>query len=375
MRKTIGINARNILSKKMEGFGHYSLELTQRICRNHPEIDFVLFFDREVDPKFLFSENVRKVVLFPPTRHPFLYVIWFEISLRRALSKYKIDLLWTPDGFCSLGSKVPQIATIHDLNFEHYPKDLPLLVRSYFRFFFPRFARKAQKIITVSNYSKHDIQQTYSISEDKIQVVYNAANQDFKPLNQAAIMDVRQHVSNGKPFFLFVGSLHPRKNVHRLLEAFSQCHESLGEMQLVIVGSAMWDKNFLALPEVVKHKIHLTGHVQMNELISIVGAAYALTFIPYFEGFGIPLVEAMSCGVPIVSSNATCLPEVAGDAAIYCDPFDISSIKDALLSICTDTEKRNELSMNGLRRSKEFSWDKSAEQIAEMLKIELLKIN
>lgn len=357
----------------MEGFGHYSWELTQRICRNNPDIDFVLFFDRAVDDKFVFPENVKKVVLFPPTRHPFLYVIWFEFSLRRALKKYKIDLLWTPDGFCSLGSNVPQVATIHDLNFEHYPKDLPFIVRSYFRFFFPRFAKKARKIITVSAYSKQDIHQTYAIPNEKIEVVYNAANQAFKPLGFEEKQAIQNKVSNGKPYLLFVGSLHPRKNVHRLVEAFAQCHKQLNDVQLVIVGSAMWDKNFLALPDEVKHKIHLTGHVQMSELISIVGAAHALTFIPYFEGFGIPLVEAMSCGVPILSSNATCLPEVAGDAAIYCDPFDGASIEKGLITISIDEQKRNKLSMNGLVRSTQFSWDKSAQQIAEMLKIELAK--
>jgi glycosyltransferase involved in cell wall biosynthesis len=191
----------------MEGFGNYSYELVRRITKNHPEQRFVLFFDRAVDPKFEFSSNVQTVVLYPPTRHPLLWILWFEWSLKRALKKYRVDVLWSPDGFCSLGSSVPQIATIHDLNFEHYPQDLPWLISRYFRFFFPKFARKAKRILTVSNFSKADIVQTYGISKNKISVIYNGISDEFRVLTSEEIAETRGQFSNGKPYFLFVGSL------------------------------------------------------------------------------------------------------------------------------------------------------------------------
>lgn len=347
----------------MEGFGQYTLEITQRICKNHPQHQFYLFFDREYDPKYVFAENVIPIVLFPPTRHPFLYVLWLEFSLKRALRKHKIDLFWSPDGFCSLGSNVPQIATIHDLNFEHNPKDLPWLVSNYFRHYFPRFARKARKIITVSEYSKNDIHETYGILKEKIKVIYNGSNEAYKPIQTDEQREIRLKYTDGNPFFLFVGSLHPRKNVKRLIEAFEIVAKQNVDIRLVIVGSAMWKDEKLPISSELQHRIIFTGHLGKIELTKIMASALALTYIPYFEGFGIPLVEAMRCGTPILAANATCLPEVAGDAAIYCDPFNIQDIANGMLRLLENEDLRKELSEKSIYRSQQFSWEKAAEEV------------
>lgn len=349
----------------MEGFGHYSFELISRIVQSHPEHSFVLFFDRQVDPKFVFPSHVKTVVLFPPTRHPILWVFWFEFSLTRALKKHQIDLFWTPDGFCSLRTKVPQIGTIHDLNFEHHPKDLPKSVSIYFRFFFPKFARKAMHLLTVSNFSKKDIVETYGIAEDKISVVYNGISHEFRALTPDEIQFIRQKYASNKPYFLFVGSLHPRKNVRRLIEAFSIFCKTNDEIDLVIVGNAMWKNEQFQLTEEQQKRVRFFGHLSTAELVKIMGAAYALSYVPYFEGFGIPLVEAMRCGVPIISANTTCLPEIAGDAAIYCDPFSVNDIADQLKKIAEDKDLYKQLSHHAAERSHQFSWDSSAEQVWE----------
>ena len=367
----IGINARNILPKKMEGFGHYSLEITKRICENHPEHDFVLFFDRKVDSSLKFSSNVKKVVLFPPTRHPFLWILWFDLSIPFALKKNKIDLFWSPDGYCSLLSKVPQIITIHDVNFEHYPKDMPWLVAKYFRFFFPKFTKKARKILTVSNYSKNDICKSYSISNEKIEVVYNAPNEIYKPIDESLKISTKNEFSLGFDYFLFVGSLHPRKNVQRLIDAFVLAKSKLLDLKLVIVGSAMWKDKFLTIPETVEKDIIFLGHLSLNDLSKVTASALALTYVPYFEGFGIPLVEAMKCGVPILAAEATCLPEVAKNSAIYCDPFDINSISESMIKLFKDESLREKLRNNGLVRSKDFSWDNSANKVWSILEKEI----
>jgi glycosyltransferase involved in cell wall biosynthesis len=363
----IGINARNILGSKMEGFGNYSYELVRRITKNHPEQRFVLFFDRAVDPKFEFTSNVQTVVLFPPTRHPLLWILWFEWSLKRALKKYRVDVLWSPDGFCSLRSSVPQIATIHDLNFEHYPQDLPWLVSRYFRFFFPKFARKAKRILTVSNFSKADIVQTYGISNKKISVVYNGISDEFRVSTSEEITETRGQFSNGKPYFLFVGSLHPRKNVQRLVQAFAKFSLENSEIDLVIVGNAMWRQEVFQLTDETKKRVHFLGHLTTNELSRVTGAAFALSYVPYFEGFGIPLVEAMRCGIPIVSADTSCLPEIAGDAAIYCNPFSVEDITEQLHTLSNDSELHEKLTEHALTRSTLFSWDKAAEEVWEVL--------
>ena len=153
----IAINTRFLISSKMEGFGWYTLEIVKRIVENNPEHEFLLFFDRKYDKKFIFAENVKPIILSPQARHPFLFYIWFEFSIRNALKKYNADIFLSPDGYLSLGSTVKQISVIHDINFEHNPKDLPWLMQKYLRFFFPKFARKAEHILTVSEYSKKDI--------------------------------------------------------------------------------------------------------------------------------------------------------------------------------------------------------------------------
>lgn len=351
----------------MEGFGNYSYELVRRITKNHPEQTFVLFFDRAVDPKFEFTPNVKTVVLFPPTRHPLLWILWFEWSLKRAIKKHRIDLLWSPDGFCSLGAEVPQIATIHDLNFEHYPKDLPWLVSIYFRAFFPKFARKAKHILTVSNFSKKDIVEKYGVSNNKISVVYNGISEEYRILTSDEISETRRQYSNGKPYFIFVGSLHPRKNVQRLVQAFSAFSMTNSEIDLVIVGNAMWKQEEFNLTSETKKRVHFLGHLSTIELSRITGAAYALSYVPYFEGFGIPLVEAMRCGVPIISANTSCLPEITGDAAIYCDPFSVNDITEKMSQLADDSALHSSLSEKALDRSSQFSWDLAANQVWEVL--------
>ena len=363
----IGINARNILGSKMEGFGNYTYELVKRITRNHPEQSFVLFFDRKVDSKFEFPSNVKTVALFPPTRHPFIYFFWFEWSLKRALKKYEIDLLWTPDGFCCLGSNVPQIATIHDLNFEHYPEDLPWFANKYYRFFFPKFARKATRIITVSNFSKKDIIDKYGVSSTNISVVYNGISDEFRVLCSEEISSTRNVFSKNKPYFLFVGALHPRKNVKRLIEAFSAFCLTNSEIDLVIVGNAMWKQEEFNLSSETKERIHFLGHLSTSELSRVTGAAFALSYVPYFEGFGIPLVEAMRCGVPIISADTSCLPEIAGDAAIYCDPFSVNDITEKMSRLAEDLTLHSNLSEKAIDRSSQFSWDLAANQVWDVL--------
>jgi glycosyltransferase involved in cell wall biosynthesis len=279
------------------------------------------------------------------------------------LKKHKIDVFWSPDGLCSLLTSVPQIITIHDINFEHYPKDVPQIARLYFQFFFPKFARKAKHILTVSNYSKEDISKTYSISEQKISVVYNAPNSRYNQITEEEKLAIKKIFSADCNYFLFVGSIHPRKNIQRLIEGFALAKKDLGDFKLVIVGGVMWKEKFLAIPKEIEKDVIFLGHLSLENLTKVTASAFALTYVPYFEGFGIPLVEAMKCGVPILAAEATCLPEVAGDAAIYCDAFDINSISKGMIELFENKNLREELSQKGLKRSQKFSWNQSAEQV------------
>lgn len=362
----IAINTRFLLSHKMEGFGWYTFETTKRLVENHPEHTFILFFDRPFEARFVFGPNVIPVVLNPPARHPILFVIWFEWAVFRALKKYKADVFFSPDGYLSLRSKIPQIPVIHDLNFEHYPADIPWTARKYLRFFFPKFAKKAAKIVTVSHYSKKDIVEQYNIDPEKINVGWNGVSTIFKPIDALEKLEIETQLTQGNPYFSFVGALHPRKNLRRLLQAFELYVQQGGDKDLVIVGENLWKSNnnyTNKISEQTKSKIHFTGHLKIEKLAKTVAASSGFVFVPYFEGFGIPLVEAMRCGIPIISGNLTSLPEVVEDAAILVNPFNVLAIANAMLQIDSNPALCAELSKIALERSKIFDWDKTTSVI------------
>jgi glycosyltransferase involved in cell wall biosynthesis len=353
------------LQGKLEGIGWFTRETLSRITTEHPEHKFIFIFDRPYASEFIFADNIVPVVVSPPARHPILWYIWFEFQIPRILKKYKADLFFSPDGYLSLNTKVRQLAAIHDINFAHRPKDLPWLKAKYYNRFFPKFARKAKRIVTVSYFSKEDINRTYNIEEDKVDVVYNGVNTSYTPTNIEENIRTRELYSSGKSYFLFIGSLHPRKNICGLLRAFDGFKTSVDtDMKLLIVGESMFKTSDIEMTyEGMRYKddVVFTGRLNNDELHRVLGAAVALTFVPYFEGFGIPVIEAMNAGVPVICSNTTSLPEVGGDAVLYVDPFSTPQIKDAMIRIYQDKELRDLLVEKGFKQREKFSWNKTAE--------------
>ncbi|MDB9931172.1 MAG: glycosyltransferase family 1 protein [Flavobacteriales bacterium] len=360
----IAINTRFLLPTKLEGFGWFTHEVVKRIVQNNPEHEFYFFFDRKYDSKFIYGDNVTPIVINPPARHPFLYYLWFEFGVKKALRKHNIDVFLSPDGYLSLGSDVKQIPVIHDLSFVHYPEDLPFLNEKYVNHYFPKFAKKASKIITVSEYSKSDIEKSFGISEDKITVAHNGIGDFFQPILEEKKKETRSKFTNGKEYFLFVSALQPRKNVTKLFEAFDQFKkETKSDVKLLMVGEKYWwNKEIKQVFDAMTYQseVIFTGHIQAEDLKNVYGAGLALTYVSYFEGFGIPLVEAMKCELPIISSDKTSLPEVGGEAAIYVNPFSTEDIKNGMLRIFKDQSLREELIENGKSRAQLFSWDKTA---------------
>lgn len=367
----IAVNARFLIKNKLEGIGRYSFEMLKRIVQQHPEHEFIFFFDRDFDDEFIFGKNVKAVKLFPPARHPFLFVIFFEIAIRRSLKKYKADVFLSTDGFLCLGCHLPQISVIHDLAFEHYPKDIGLLQLWYYKYFFPRFAHKAASIVTVSEYSKTDIASTYGIDKKKITVTYNAAGSIFRPADEKQHFELKQKFTHGKPYFIYVGALQPRKNISRMLQAFDQFKTSdLSDHKLLIVGRMAWkteaiEKTYSEMR--FKEEVIFTGRVSDSELAGLMGAATSLIYIPYLEGFGLPLVEAMQCGTPVITSNLTAMPEVAANSGLLINPFDVLEITEAMKEISSNQKLRMTLAENAIRRAKDFNWENSAAQLWKCL--------
>ncbi|MCR5040269.1 MAG: glycosyltransferase family 4 protein [Bacteroidales bacterium] len=362
----IAVNTRLLLKGRLEGIGWVAYETLRRMVKDHPEVEFYFLFDRKPDPQFLFADNVKPVVLFPQARHPFLFIWFFEFSVKKALKKIRPDLFFSPDGYLSLRSDVPQVAQFHDLNFEHFPKDMPKIHLWHYKTFFPRFARKAKRIVTVSEFSKQDIVDCYAIDPLKIDVAYNGVNEKFEPISMEEQNAIREHYTQGNPYFMFVGSLHPRKNLARLFTAFDLFKsQTPSDVKLLIVGEKRWWSEPIeqAYSQMrFKDEVVFAGRLSAEDLYKVTAAALASVYVSYFEGFGIPILEAFRCDTPVITSNVTSMPEVAGDAALLVNPFSEASIAEGMMEIL-DENVRKTLIEKGRERVKDFSWDRAADAI------------
>jgi len=252
------------------------------------------------------------------------------------------------------------VATIHDLNFVHQPEGIPPRVGQYYRKVVARGASEADQLFTVSETSKADLMATYSVDPERITVTPNAPQQQFD-LIRGGTAAAQQRWAGGNPYFLFVGAFTPRKNVATLIRAFQTFqtrHPERPEL-LVLVGNPLHrDAELETLARSAGSSVRWVGRVEGSDLNAVYSGAVAFCFPSRFEGFGIPLVEAMASGCPVLSSNVSCMPEITGDAARYAAPDDVDAWSNLLYRAAT--EDRQEWIDRGLSRAKIFTWDASA---------------
>lgn len=358
----IGVNARLMIAGKMDGIGWFASESMRCMVADHPEHTFVFFFDRKPSPVFRFADNVEFVVLHPPARHPLLWFLFFEWSLRRALRRHRIDLLLSPDGFLPLQRRVPSLAVIHDLNFEHAKGNLKPSHQWYMSHYFPRFARCATRVATVSEYSRQDIAATYRIPLEKIDVVYDGAHAGYKPHSEEENSLTRQEFTGGKRYFIFVSTILKRKNLATLLTAFDRVRDR-HDLRLVVVGSRVWWQDELREAyDAMRHAddVVFMGHTDTAKLARLLSAAEALVYPSFFEGFGIPVLEAFYAETAVIASNTTSLPEVAGAAALLVDPHSAEAIAEAMEQLLLSPALRDDLIARGRHQRTRFSWQRTA---------------
>lgn len=360
----IAINTRLLLRGKMDGIGWFTYETTRRLVEAHPEHTFFLLFDRRPDPSFRFGKNTVPVVLCPQARHPVLWWLFFELAVPYALRRHKIDIYVSPDGFMPLHPKVPSLSVIHDLNFEHNSENLIPSHQRYMCHFFPRYAGNATRIATVSEYSKNDIISTYGIDSKKIDVVYDGANSLYRPHSGEEKSDIRRRFTDDKPYIIFVSTILKRKNLANLLLGFDLVkHMDTTGLKLVVVGSRVWWKDELAAAwDGMRHRddVIMPGHVEPEDLAALLSASEALVYPSYFEGFGIPILEAMYAETAVIASRTTSMPEVGGDAALYIDPSSPEDIAHAISQL-KEPGVREGLIAKGRHQREKFSWDRTAE--------------
>lgn len=359
----IGVNVRLLIKNRIDGIARFTYESLQRITTAHPEHQFIFFFDRRYAHEFIFNSNITPVIVPPQTRRPFLNNIWTDYTLPWAVNKHHPDLFLSMDGMLPLSISTPCLPVIHDLNFEHHPEWMPAGPLKYYQTRYPKFAAKGKRIATVSEYSKTDISATYHIDESIIDVVYNGVSDRFKPLDEAGKEEVKNTFSKGKDYFLFVGSVHPRKNIINTLLAFDDYRSRNDSNKALIIagekyfGNSAMESVFTQMK--YKEDVFFAGQVSDETLIRLYGAAHTFVYASLFEGFGIPVLEAMRSRVPVIASNTTSLPEICGDAAILIDPQQVVQISQAMRE--TDHENIREKLINlGVQRAAFFSWDKTA---------------
>lgn len=367
----IAVNVRFFLKDRMEGIARFNYETLKRIVLQNPQDEFFFLFDRDYDLGFIFADNVKPIVLLPPTRHPFILAFWLEVRIKNALKKVKPDVFLSGDTYMSLNSGVKTVIVSHDLAFHHYPEHTRFFDRNFYHYFFPKYHHKADKIIAVSEFTKQDIIKKYGIHESKIEVVHNAANGHFYQIDDQTKAKIKAELTAGNPYFVYLGSIHPRKNIVNLIKAFEIFKEKTNSKHfLVIIGRPAWKTGeyFNALNNSPVRSSIITRQIKRESLPQYIGSANALFYVSFFEGFGIPILEGFEAGIPVITSNTSSMPEVAGDAALLVDPDSPQEIADAMERISEKPELCQSLIKKGKIRLKSFCWDKSAEKIYSILR-------
>jgi glycosyltransferase involved in cell wall biosynthesis len=360
----IAVNAIFFNPAQLEGYGHYSVSIFQRLVAQYPTHEFVFIYDRPHQQYLISGPNVQSVTVGPAARHIPGFFYWYNISAANVVKQLKADIWVQPYGFCSLTSSVPQLMVVHDLAFKHFPQYISTAQRWHYKVMTPKFLKKATRLVTVSEFSKQDIQAQYPQISKSLTVISGAARQGFVPLSWEQKEQVKEAYTEGYEFFLCVGGISPRKNMLNILKAFSlfkKWHKS--NMKLVFAGRLAWQyQDFLEKLKTFKyrHDVVLTGYLEESLLQSLTGAAYAAMYISDFEGFGLPIVEAMQAGVPVVVANNSSMPEVGGEAVLYANAQDPETIAQQMQTLYRDEALREKLIQKGLAQAKTFSWEKAA---------------
>ncbi|WP_207491988.1 glycosyltransferase family 4 protein [Aridibaculum aurantiacum] len=361
----IAVNARFLVAGELEGYGYFTKEVFYRVAQQHPEHEFLFLFDREIPTNLALPANVTPLVIKPAARHAFSFRWWFDVKVPLALLKHKADVFVSPDGFCSLTTFKPQVLVVHDLAFLHFPRFIPKHHLFFYKTHTGKFLRKAKVVATVSEFSKADIIKRYKTPAEKIINVGSAAKAVFKPVDWEQREEVKEKYAQGFEYFLFVGGIHPRKNLLNLLKAFSNFKKwQRTNMKLLVAGKKGWMyDDTLGKLKTYKYRdeVILLDYLPEEALAQVVASAYAVVYPSFFEGFGVPIVEAMQCEVPVLTSNSSSMPEVGGDAALYADADNPQAIADNMQRIFKDEKLRSSLIEKGKEQARKFTWDATAD--------------
>jgi glycosyltransferase involved in cell wall biosynthesis len=367
----IGIDASRATVARRTGTENYSLHLIRELLAESTDHRFRLYFKQAPQPALFPGSAERRVIPFPR--------LWTHARLSWELMRDPPDLLFVPSHVLPLVHPMRSVVTVHDLGYHYYPEAHTLTQNVYLRWSTRHNARNAIRVLADSEATRRDLVSFYRIREEKVRVVYPGRDETLAPVSDQGLLE-RVYARHGVtgPYLLYVGTLHPRKNLVRLVQAFANflrtgdlgATDPAPSLQLVLAGQKGWlyEEIYAQVRklDLVGHVV-FTGYVPDADLPSLLSGALAFVFPSLYEGFGLPVLEAMACGVPVVCSDASSLPEVAGQAALLADPLDIDAWTEALGRVAVDQDLRRTLRERGLEQVQRFSWRQTAQETLQVL--------
>jgi glycosyltransferase involved in cell wall biosynthesis len=356
----IGIDARLVYYSRA-GIGQYILQLTNALASNCDREEFFLLQSRKDGTMITNHPHFNRVSLWTPSHHRLE-----QLALRFEINRLGLDLLHSPDFIPPMHRNCRSVITIHDLAFLLYPH---FLTRESARYYgqIDQAVGSTDHIIAVSHSTKQDIIRLLGVSERKITVIHEAANEIYRPIDeQTARRFVAENYGIDCDYILFVSTVEPRKNLPTLLQAYRKLRDGYKrEEKLVLAGQRGWlaEQVFATVEELeLSDDVHFLGRVSSESLLHLYNAARLLVHPSFYEGFGLPPLEAMTCGTPVVASKVSSLPEVVGDAAVLIDPNDVDELTVAIHRLLTDKGYYDCMAAKGFKRAAKFSWQRAAKE-------------
>ena len=344
------------------GIGYYTEHLLRHLAAEFPEDEFVVISNREVITSQPLPEGVAR---FKRYRFP-VRNLWMQLLAPLVLEILQPDVVHFTNAISPLVKRTPTVLSLHDMTLRLFP-DLHPPQRLATRPLVSLAARGADAVVTVSQSARNDILRLISVSPQRVHLIANAASPAFRPLKDKDLLEeVRQRYDLSRKLILFVGTIEPRKNLPRLIRAYAELFQS-GEIshQLVCVGPRGW--GYHEVREIIDSlnldgAVRLTGYIPLEDLLALYNLSQIFVFPSLYEGFGLPVIEAMACGVPVITANNSSMAEITGGSAELINADDVRSIVEALRRLTSDSERRRELRERGLAQARKFSWKRAAQE-------------
>ncbi len=354
----IGFDVTPLQIAQHSGVGNYTSQLLTALIERNDARQYALLANRTVNgaaPRGSLGQVGHRF----PNRSA-----WMQLALPRDLAALRPDLCHFTNSIAPLHAPCPIVITLHDMSLFVHARLHPLKSRLVVRPIIPMVTRQAKAIITVSQHAKQEIVAGLQVPAEKVHVIYEAAAPQYHTITDEDELDrVRNRYGLTRSFMLYVGTIEPRKNLTRLVMAFAQAHRQCPDLELILVGQLGWQYGSLlkAIEDLkLGSAVRRLGYVPDADLPALYNLARALAFPSLYEGFGLPVIEAMACGTPVLTSNGSSLAEIAAGASCLVDPLDVKAIADGLLRLAVDDDFHASLSGAGLARSAQFSWQRAA---------------